>query len=225
MNNNLASSHPWICGSGLYRARLIEFNYHPAAWARADRLGRLCPMVADVNRLRLNPRAERFVSRFILSTWQLPEPYIFDFQSPEHRLVLVSADPLEQLAERLGLLAYSDVIRLCVRRDERARIAEAIGEPCRQYALAAAVRYGSALNGAACRPEDLSLDLVRSAGWRCVLACARSAAPAALRRFELKLPLGVELDMDVNRSGSTAWPLVERVLKSEFRGEWEACCC
>jgi len=220
--NNQAGNHRWICGDEFYRARIIEFNYHPAAWARPERLSLLCPMLADLTRLRQNARAERYFSRFVLSAWQLEQPYVFEFQSPAEKVVLVSADTLEQLAERLGLLCYSDLIRRCVRRDERARLVQAIGEQRRQYALSGIVRHGNALSTFACGADGLSVDQVRAAGWRCVLACASTAVAAARKRFELKLPLGVQL----NGGGEPdRWPLVERILKSEFRGEWQACCC
>lgn len=187
-------------------------------------------MVADVNRLRVNGPAERCLSRFILSVWALAEPYAFEFQSPEQRIVLVSVEALEQLAEQIGLLCYADSIRLCVRRDERARLVQALGETRRQRAIAAAVRYGNAIKGLAADPatscaDQLSLERIRAHGWRRVAPCARTAAEAARRRFELKLPLGIELDGAGNENGPTVWPLVERVLKSEFRGEWQACCC
>ncbi len=223
MQVNQATSYRWICGSELYRARLIEFNYHPAAWARPERLGLLCPMLADPGRLGQNARAERFLSRYILSAWQLEEPYVFEFQSPGDKIVLVSADALEQLAERLGLLCHGDVIRLCVRREDRARLVQAIGEQRRQYALSGAVRYGNSLGTFAGAVDDLTLNCVRLAGWRCVLSCSAAAVAAARKRFELKLPGGVELNG--GGGGPDMWPLVERVLKSEFRGEWQACCC
>jgi hypothetical protein len=229
----------WLSGDEAQRRRLVEFNYHPAAWARRERLLRLCADDApaklleafDFDSARMNPGAERWLSRWVLSRWALEKPYTFVFEPVEARVALVSAEALAALAESLGLLCHSKTFRHCIHREERECLAREFGESRRRYALSATLLHGNEslrLPGAAenIPAGVLTLDHVRKTGWRCVLSCLTGAPCAALRRMELKLPADVELDAgEAGGAGREIWPVVERILRLEYPLEWRACCC
>lgn len=213
------------------RDEIRTFNYRPAFWARPERLDPLRPAGLDLEVLRAHPRAERRVSRWLIDRWGLADPYVFEFDREPQRLALMPAKTLENLAERLGLLRYAPVLRTLIARADRQRVAEALGEERRHYAVSRSRLYvpTSPENGAGAVEKTgavPSLAEVVREGWQGLLSCIDTRNPALRRRLELKLPPEVTLGDGAESAAEdrSPWPLLRRVIKLEFPSEWTACC-
>jgi len=220
----------WLGAPRPLRDKIRSFNYRPASWARPDRLDPLRPKGLDLEALRVHPRAERRVSRWLIGRWGLAEPYVFDFDSEAQRLALMPAATLESLSERLGLLRYGPVLRTLIARADRQRVAEALGEERRHYAVSRSRLYMPTSptdenETMEHRREVPSLAEVMREGWQGLLSCIDTRNPALRRRLELKLPPEVTLDDGAAPAGEdrSPWPLLRRVIKLEFPSEWTAC--
>ncbi len=220
----------WLPSSAPVLRRVAQFNYHPLEYARTERLKKLVPAPLELERLRQSPSgAKRFV-RWLFAQWGLTDPYVFDFEGGANRIALLSPQALEELAERLGLIASAKIIVRCIRRVDRERLIAALGEERRRYAVTHAALYNPPFEDSS--SDTLTLDLVRRRGWWCILRSIDFHNPALWNRFCLKLPQEIDADEMLGES-ATHWnpqpeqgdaaAFVARVLKLEFPEEWEQC--
>lgn len=207
----------------------LEFNYGMARWARPERLALLHPVAGElVADAAHGAEAQRWLSRFILESWNLAEPFCFEVES-ENRLTLLQPKTLERLTEQAGLLVFAPAMQSTISRVQREQIVAELGTERRQFAMTRYPLFRKLVDGIEPQtgePKSVTLDQIRAAGWQLLFDCFSRTDAAFIKRLELKLPVGIDPEIaDNGASMESTWPLFRRLLKLEWPQEWTRCFC
>ena len=205
--------------------RIHEFNYQPARYIDPSHLtGWLEPGLLDS--LAQSSRGLRELSRVILQRFKLADRTCWDFS--ERRLLgLLPGPTLNGVLDYVAAAVCSRDIGRIIEKSARFELREHLGPELLEFA----VKRGPTLASTGW-PDDPRLsnqpwERITQVRQACV-SCWLAGEPAAYReRMLLKLP--AERTMNIPGDVSPVqhelvWLVTRKLLRSDFREEWTACC-
>jgi hypothetical protein len=178
-------------------------------------------------RLRLSPRAEAVLSRWIVRRFELDPQGHWDFAEPRLRLALLPAERLARLIRMLGLTMLCRRIAHEVVGRRVRQLRESLGEVEYEFAVKRAPLLARQLpvefegSELADDPAGQATEL----GYRGLACCLVGAPPQVLQRVALKLPP----DADISRhppaidAAPRLYRLAQRIIAFEIAPELAPC--
>jgi len=120
----------------------LVLNFCPAVYVEDSWLDEI-PHGLLVRRLRTEPLAGPYLSRFLREALELNSAYCDDFSDPMARLALLDGDSLQRLFLYLGLTLRSAELRTEIRGAQVNRLKRALGDRVYAFALRRAPFLGS----------------------------------------------------------------------------------
>jgi len=205
--------------------RIHEFNYQPARYIDQSHLaGWLDPGLLAL--IANSPRGEAELSRVILKRFKLTDSACWDFN--EQRLLgLLPGPTLGSVLDYVAAAVCSRDIGRIIEKSARLQLREHLGPELLEFA----VKRGPTLASTGW-PDDprlsgLPWERVTQVRQAC-LGCWLAGQPAAYQeRALLKLPAErmESIPDDVTPTQhELVWLVTRKLLRSDFREEWNACC-
>ncbi|MGI9228489.1 MAG: SctK family type III secretion system sorting platform protein [Gammaproteobacteria bacterium] len=174
---------------------MLAFNFTPAAylhdsWWQAE-WG--VPEILENIRQSRSPGGLRQASQYLLEQYGMQKEVDFDFSEEAKQLGLLAGEELQRIIERAGLVLQTQRVVRAIRREDRQRIKDAVGEEGFVFALKRGKRTldsaGIKQEYKETEEEDIKLTCVRLGMGIMVLAMA-DLPEAFVRRLQWKLPRG-----------------------------------
>lgn len=205
--------------------RIHEFNYQPARYIDQSHLaGWFDPKLLNV--IIHSPRGLVELSQVILRRFKLTDSTCWDFN--ERRLLgLLPGPTMNSVLDYVAAAVCSRDIGRIIEKSARLQLREHLGPELLEFA----VKRGPTLASTGW-PDDPQLS---SQPWERItqvrqacLSCWIAGEPAAYReRALLKLPAERALNIPGDVSPAQhelVWLVTRKLLRSDFREEWTACC-
>ncbi|MDP0560997.1 MAG: SctK family type III secretion system sorting platform protein [Candidatus Endonucleobacter sp. (ex Gigantidas childressi)] len=113
---------------------IIEFNLCPIRYIHGSWLKKL-QYAELVKVLREQDQSYNYLSQYLLEHFGLNEDFDYEFGIVEKRVALASSKELMQLVLYIGIILNESVIRSVVRRDDRVKLEQCLGEDAYYFAV------------------------------------------------------------------------------------------
>ena len=133
MSEIISESKPKSMNNDLL-GKVLEFNLYPvryihSSWLKDIKYGQVVRSLAERN------QTHSWLSNYLLGYFELNETFDYEFSSLEKRVALTSRDELFQLILYIGIILNVSVIRSVVRRDERVKLEQCLGDDAYLFAV------------------------------------------------------------------------------------------
>ena len=200
----------------------VEFHASPARYVHPERLPQLgFDDPALFSKLAGSARGERRLSELVSQRAGLPEEGFFRFAEDRVRIALLPFAVIERLFSLAAAASLRRELSTLVERSSRERIAAALGEEARDFALKeAAVLLGPlATDHWAPGPSADLAARFRPNRSRCLEDCFAESPTALTARLALKLPPSWDCDFSgpvPPERAEAAWTIARRLLKAKI---------
>ena len=108
---------------------LSPIHYIHASWLKEVEHAQLVAL------LREQEQSHVWLSKYLLSCFELSSHFDYEFNSPEKRIALASTDELLKLILYIGIVLNERVIRSVIMRSQRTRLEQCLGEEAYYFAV------------------------------------------------------------------------------------------
>ncbi|MEW4486698.1 SctK family type III secretion system sorting platform protein [Thalassoglobus sp. JC818] len=208
---------------------VMRFNHPLASTIHPER--RTWDSTLNLTAIESTARGRRRMSRELQSTLQLADSAFFDFEPPLRRFALLTWEELKRLVTLAGAVCVGKSITRLIRRDDRKRVCDQLGEDLFQFAVQKS-QLTSNFPQYDCDVSDLSSERMEIVGWNLFASCYVDEPAAFLTRLQLKAPRKItlmkplenEFDALLNSTGrQSVLQHLKKITISEIRPDLATC--
>ncbi|MDP0588174.1 MAG: SctK family type III secretion system sorting platform protein [Candidatus Endonucleobacter bathymodioli] len=126
--------------------RIIEFNLCPVSYIHGSWLKKV-KYAQLVKLLCKKDQSHSYLSQYLLGHFGLNADFDYEFDVAEKRVALASSEELIQLVLYIGIVLNERVIRSVVKREDRVKLEQCLGEDAYYFAVKKAQFLLSAIQG------------------------------------------------------------------------------